>query len=162
MDLVRSLRPSDTYMHWWTMTSLVQILAGCLFGAKPLFKPVLAYFFADPLETNFSDIPIKMQQFSYQKINSQISAKWMPFCLSLNVLIYIEISAYLRIMINFNSLWPSDAIWPHRSGWTLAQVMACCLTAPSHYLSQCWLIISKVLWLSCEGNFTRDALIINH
>ena len=49
-----------------------------------------------------------------------------------------------------------------RTGSTLAQVMACCLTAPSHYLNQCWLIISKVLWLSCEGNFTRDASIINH
>ena len=45
----------------------------------------------------------------------------------------------------FNSLWPSDAIWRQRSGSILAQVMACCLTAPSHYLNQCWLIISKVL-----------------
>ena len=27
-----------------------------------------------------------------------------------------------------NSLWPSDAIWRHRSQSTLAQVMACCLT----------------------------------
>ena len=43
-----------------------------------------------------------------------------------------------------NSLWPSDAIWRKRSGSTLAQVMDCCLTAPSHYLNQCWLIISKV------------------
>ena len=40
-----------------------------------------------------------------------------------------------------NSLWPSDAIWSHVSGSTLAQVMACCLTAPSHYLNHCWLII---------------------
>ena len=39
---------------------------------------------------------------------------------------------------------PNDAIWRHRSGSTLAQVMACCLKAPSHYLNQCWLIISKV------------------
>ena len=41
------------------------------------------------------------------------------------------------------ALWPSDAIWWHRSGSKLAQVMACCLTAPSHYLNQCWLIISQ-------------------
>ena len=40
--------------------------------------------------------------------------------------------------------------------------MACCLMAPSHYLNQCWLIISKVLLLSCEGNCTRDASSINH
>ena len=32
--------------------------------------------------------------------------------------------------------------------------MACCLMAPSHYLNQCWLIINKVSWHSCEGNFT--------
>ena len=50
---------------------------------------------------------------------------------------------------------PSDAIWWHRSGSTLPRVMACCLTAPSHYLNQCWLIISKVLWHSSEGNFVK-------
>ena len=43
-----------------------------------------------------------------------------------------------------NSLWPNDTIWQHRSGSTLFLVMACCLTAPSHYLNQCWLIISEV------------------
>ena len=32
----------------------------------------------------------------------------------------------------------------NRSGSTLAQVMACCLMAPSHYLNHCWLIISEV------------------
>ena len=37
-------------------------------------------------------------------------------------------------------MWPrSDAIWWHRSGSAFAQVMACCLTAPSHYVNQCWL-----------------------
>ena len=61
-----------------------------------------------------------------------------------------------------NSLWPSDTIWRQRSGSTLAQVMACCLTAPSHYLNQCWLIISEVQWQSYKGNFTRDASTINH
>ena len=33
--------------------------------------------------------------------------------------------------------------------------MACCLTAPSHYLHQSWLIISKVLWHSSEGIVIR-------
>ena len=46
--------------------------------------------------------------------------------------------------VRINSLWPGDAIWRHRSRSTLVQVMACCLTAPSHYLHQCWLIISEV------------------
>ena len=54
-----------------------------------------------------------------------------------------------------NSLWPSDAIWHWRSWSTLVQVMACCLTAPSHYLNQCWLMISKVLWHSSEDIIIR-------
>ena len=45
-------------------------------------------------------------------------------------------------LLTLNSLWPSDcdAIWWQRSVSTLAQVMPWCLTAPSHYLSQCWSI----------------------
>ena len=39
---------------------------------------------------------------------------------------------------------------------SLVQVMACCLTAPSHSLNQCWLILSKVLWQPV-GYFTRNA-----
>ena len=31
-----------------------------------------------------------------------------------------------------------------QTGSTLAQVMACCLTSPSHYLNQCWFTINKV------------------
>ena len=42
-----------------------------------------------------------------------------------------------------NLLWPCDTIWRHRSGSTLAQVMACRLTAPSHYLTQCWLMVGS-------------------
>ena len=51
-----------------------------------------------------------------------------------------------------NSLWLSDTIWWHRTGSTLVHVMAWCPQAPSHYLNQCWLIISQVRWQSCEGN----------
>ena len=39
------------------------------------------------------------------------------------------------LFYEFNSSWSSVATWWHRSRSTLAQVMACCLTAPSHYLS---------------------------
>ena len=40
-----------------------------------------------------------------------------------------------------NSVWPNGVIWKHKSGSTLAQVMACCLTSPGRYLNQCWLLI---------------------
>ena len=55
-----------------------------------------------------------------------------------------------------NTLGPSDAIWRWRSRLTLVQAMACCLTAPSHYLNQCWLMITDVQWQSPEGNFATD------
>ena len=70
----------------------------------------------------------------------------------LHFLHYYQIYQGQRI----NSLGPSDAIWWQRSGSTLAHIMACCLTAPSHYLNQCWLIITKVQWCSSQGNFTWD------
>ena len=44
------------------------------------------------------------------------------------------------------ALWPGYAIWWHRSGSTLAQVMACCLMAPSHYLNLWWLFVNEVQW----------------
>ena len=48
-------------------------------------------------------------------------------------------------------------MWRHWSGSTLAQVMACCLTAPNHHLNQCWLIINEILWHSTEGSLKRNA-----
>ena len=54
-----------------------------------------------------------------------------------------------------NSPWPSCPIWQRKSGSTLVQVTACCLTAPSHYLTQHWLHISEVVWYSPEINFTE-------
>ena len=57
---------------------------------------------------------------------------------------------------DINSLLPGDALWWYRSWSTLAQIMACCLIAPSHYLNHCWLLISKVLWHSPESNFSAS------
>ena len=39
---------------------------------------------------------------------------------------------------------------------------ASCLTEPNHYQTECWLIISQVLWQSSEDSFTRDTQTINH
>ena len=41
----------------------------------------------------------------------------------------------------------------------IGQVMACCLLAPNHYLNQCWLLISKLLWHSPESNFIVSAQV---
>ena len=75
-------------------------------------------------------------------------------CRMLVVYFWCVCLQYQRVRM-INSLRPSDTICGHRAGSTLAQVMACCLTAPSHYLNQYWLIvIPKIFWHSCDGNFT--------
>ena len=56
---------------------------------------------------------------------------------------------------------PSDTIWQHRCGPKLDQAMACCLTAPSHYLNQCWLMIRKVRWHSPKGNFEGSLVVLS-
>ena len=71
----------------------------------------------------------------------------------MTLLKYFRIITFTRVTLlgkRFNSLWPNDAIWRHRSGSTLAQVMAYCLAAPSHYLNQCWLIISNNIHVLCR------------
>ena len=63
----------------------------------------------------------------------------------------------LLYALSLKFIVPSNTIWWQRSGSTLAQVMACCLTAPSHYLNQCWLITKGFMWYSFESNFIRIA-----
>ena len=58
-----------------------------------------------------------------------------------------------------NSVWPSDTIWRQRSGSTLAQVMDCCLTAPSHYLNQYWLMIISEVHISVISQEMPQPLI---
>ena len=58
-----------------------------------------------------------------------------------------------------SSLWLRDAKPRQQSRSTLVQVglIACCLTATSHYLNQCWLLIDESLWHLCESNCHMSA-----
>ena len=51
-----------------------------------------------------------------------------------------------RHFSTFNSLWPSDAIWQHKTGSTLAQVMACCLTAVKSQAKSIHFHSRKCIW----------------
>ena len=67
-----------------------------------------------------------------------------------------------------------DTLWHHltrcglvtpygnRSMSTSARIMTCCLTAQSHYLNQCWPIISKFPWYSADSSSQRDTSATNH
>ena len=60
-----------------------------------------------------------------------------------------------------NSLAPRDALWV--KNWsTLFQLMACCLTAPSHYLNQFWLIMCEVRWYSAQSEISGNAENFSH
>ena len=69
----------------------------------------------------------------YKNIQQKISRKTISTPRCENVLL-------------INSLWLSDDIWWHKSCLGLDQEMAWCLTAPSHYLFECWLIFYRIIW----------------
>ena len=69
-----------------------------------------------------------------------------------------SLSALIKLVL-LNSLRPNDAIWRHRSQPTLAQVIAWCLMAASHYLNQCWLPIREVIWHSPEKKAIPQRII---
>ena len=73
--------PSAAYMRLWIRSALVQIMACHLFGAKPLSKPGSAgLLWIEPIGTNFSEILIKIQNFSFIKMHMKmLAAKWRPF-----------------------------------------------------------------------------------
>ena len=92
-----------------------------------------------------------------------VTARNMPCCIYHTDLHLNEENLTCKIKNRyFNSLWPTDIIRRQISWSALAQVMSCCLIAPSHYLNQCRLnVISEGLWCSPNGNFTDGAQDIN-
>ena len=82
---INSLRLSDTYRCQWTGSSLVQVMACHLFGAKPLPEPMLTCLPIISLETDCCEISSKIQTF--RKMDTKIpSAKCWPFCSGLGLL----------------------------------------------------------------------------
>ena len=87
LNYINSLRPSDAYMRRWTRSSLFQIMACRLSGAKAIIWTNAGILLIGPLGTNFSDILIGIQTFSFKKLHLKTSsAKWHLFCLGLNEL----------------------------------------------------------------------------
>ena len=60
-----------------------------------------------------------------------------------------------------NSMWLSGAIRLQGFWSVVVQVMACCLTAPSHYLNHCWLISKEILWHSFQSDIYFNYQAIN-
>ena len=60
-----------------------------------------------------------------------------------------------------NSSGSSDAVWQHRSGSTLAQVIAYCYVEPRRCLNRYWLITNKFQWHSADTKLLGSLQHIN-
>ena len=78
---IHSSSPSAAYMHHWTESASVQVMACRLFGDKPLPEPMLAYF-----QLHFcKQISVKLEPEFYhfhsrKCISNCHLPKWRPFC----------------------------------------------------------------------------------
>ena len=81
---INTLGPNDVYRPRQPRTSFVQIMA---VQRQAIIWTNAGILSIGPLATNFHEISIKIYTFSFKKMHLKLSAKWQPFCFSLNVLI---------------------------------------------------------------------------
>ena len=78
-------------MHHWILSALIQIMACCLFGTKPLSKPMLGYSQLNPEEQTSMKFQSKYKTFHSRKwiwkyhlrngghfVQREIAPRWMP------------------------------------------------------------------------------------
>ena len=127
-----SLRPSNAYMRHQTRPSSVQVMASRLLGTKPLSEPILVY-----CQLN------QMQEIILKKMNLIMpSVNWWPFCFGLIVLMQLWCGVVWRI-------WCISELGRY---WFRQPLVACSVT--SHYLNQCWPIVSSTFRNKLQWNFT--------
>ena len=128
--------------QWPLFSIAAKSIPGCTFGANLVIPPQICdEYRADKLKFTDGWTDGQTDGRTYRR------RQW-PYTFSLTGQGVTKSCAYfLRSSLPIkpltwciNSLWSSDIIWWPRSGSTLSQVTACCLTVPSHYLTQCWLI----------------------
>ena len=87
---------TDVLTHWGRVTHICVVkltIIGSDNGLSPGRRQAIIWTYAGimligPLGTNFIEILIGIQTFSFKKMHLKMSsAKWRPFCLGINVLI---------------------------------------------------------------------------
>ena len=86
--------------HWGRVTHICVselTIIGSDNGLSPGWRQAIIWnnaglLLIEPLGTNFSEISIEIQTFSFKKMHLNMSsAKWRPFCLGLNMLTYPKV-----------------------------------------------------------------------
>ena len=98
----------------------------------------------EPLGTNFSEILIEIDTFSFKKMHLKMSsAKWRPFCLGLNVLTHwgLETPNYIAELI-------------------LVVIFVFYITL-SHHLNQHWLIFDRPHRNKRKWNMNKDIISLS-
>ena len=123
--------PDGPHVGPWTLLSGLLLVQW-----EATISTIADILFVGLLETNYSEIWIKMQQSSYKKINfTMLSVKCQSFCFGLNVLTcllqkYFDLSLYIytnKVLLNENSFIFKDflwkiVLWGEGSGkWTLVK-----------------------------------------
>ena len=101
-----------------------------------------------PLGTNFSEILIGIQTFSFKKMHLKMSsAKWRPFCLGLNVLIYLfAMSSMKQLNKNIIDLY--------------CRLLICCSII--HYQAITWtnvVVMSHEMKVAGQSSLLRASII---
>ena len=98
-----------------------------------------------PLGTNFNEILIGNQTFSFKKMHMKMSsAKWRPFCLGLNVLTHL--------VLGFKIHW-SVCLWVQ---------LTMSLFGGNHYLNQYWVVVNWTFRNTLQRNFNQNTEIFIH
>ena len=94
MQMALIYLPALTHWDWVTHTCVSKLtIIGSDNGLAPGRRQTIIWtndviLLIGPLGTNFNEILIGIQTFSFEKMHLKMSsAKWRPFCLGLNVLI---------------------------------------------------------------------------
>ena len=133
---INSSSPSAIYMHQWIGSVLVQIIAPSHYLNQGWV--IVIWTLRNKHRWNIN----QNTNISIHKNASEIIVCEMSSILSRG-----DESTHCGLVTSYGDTGSRS---------TLAQVMACCLMAPSHYLNQCWLMISEVLSHSPDSNFTQN------
>ena len=102
--------PSATFMCQWIGSALVQIMACCLFGAKPLFKPTLGYCQLDhkgQTSGQFENTKLFIHENAFENIVCEMAAilsrgRWVKRRLSCNI---------CKLILKYQFFWRHILIW---------------------------------------------------
>ena len=112
----------DAYMRNWTGSTLVQVMACRLLGAKPLPEPVVTYCQLDPQEqTSVNFFNRNPNIFIDENTFENAVCNWQPFCFGLKgvhcTIYFMRVQCMYRLPMSFNSV--AYQTLPCVVNWTL-------------------------------------------